>query len=94
MKVFTCVLGSAVFALAGCTEFAGQTGSASDGVLMNVPEGVLSIAGPYQDLNAVRINPADGCYEYRHSGPVETTFLPLRSTAGNPICSRPPVAAG
>ncbi|MGH1368046.1 MAG: hypothetical protein ACRBCL_05470 [Maritimibacter sp.] len=55
-----------------------------------VPEGVLEIAAPYQDLTAVKIDPVDGCYVYRHVGPVETTFLPLRATNGRPICSRAP----
>lgn len=57
-----------------------------------LPERVLEIAAPYQDLNAVKIDPADGCYVYRHIGPVETTFLPLRTRDGRPICTRAPDA--
>nr|WP_252731263.1 hypothetical protein [Lentibacter algarum] len=56
-------------------------------VLKNVPEEVLALAGPGQPLDALRKNPVDGCYEYQHVGPVETTFLPLRTANGNPICT-------
>ncbi|MFK7874787.1 MAG: hypothetical protein AB8B71_03265 [Paracoccaceae bacterium] len=64
-----------------------------EGFLSELPEGVIANADPSQDLSAVRINVIDGCYEYRHIGPVETTFLPLRTSAGNPICSKPAEAA-
>ncbi|MCR8547588.1 hypothetical protein M4578_07085 [Salipiger sp. P9] len=57
--------------------------------LVTVPESVSSIAAPYQDLSTARIRTEDGCYWYSHSGPVETTLLPLRTTNGNPICTRP-----
>jgi hypothetical protein len=37
----------------------------------------------------------DGCYWYRHIGPVETTMLPLLTVEGRPICTqvaaKPPV---
>lgn len=72
-----------------CTEQTSQTQTSPD-ILRETPEGVVAIAAPYQDLTVVRINPDDGCYEYHHAGPVETTFLPLRTSAGNPICSRAP----
>jgi len=49
---------------------------------------VVAAVSPRQDLRFVRIDPIDGCYVYRHTGPVETTFLPLRTVNGNPICSR------
>jgi hypothetical protein len=32
--------------------------------------------------------PEDGCYWYRYVGPVETTYLPLRTIEGRPICTR------
>jgi len=32
--------------------------------------------------------PEDGCYWYQHSGPVETTMVPLRAVGGNPICTK------
>ena len=65
----------------------------SDGFIAELPEGVIALVGPTQDLTAVRIDPVDGCYVYRHVGPVETTFLPLRAKNGRPICSQAPVAA-
>lgn len=76
-----------VVLLAGCTELSGTN---SEGHLTNLSDNLIAIAAPYQDLSTVRINPEDGCYEYRHVGPVETTYLPLRAKAGNPLCSRPP----
>lgn len=73
--------------VSGCSG-TGTTGS--DQIITTLPEGVLAIAAPNQNLNAVRISPTDGCYEYRYVGAVETTFLPLRSKDGRPICSRAP----
>jgi len=54
-----------------------------------VPEAVRALAAPQQDLTAVRFGPEGRCYWYRHDGPVETTFLPLRTREGRPICARP-----
>jgi len=54
--------------------------------IRDVPEQVAALAAPNQDLSAVRLMPEDGCYWYRHKGPVETTLLPLRSKDGSPIC--------
>ncbi|MCA2010510.1 hypothetical protein [Pararhodobacter sp. CCB-MM2] len=56
--------------------------------LSELPEGLAETAGPNQDLSRVRIMPADGCYWYEHQNPVETTFLPLRTNDGRPICAR------
>ncbi|MGS4943941.1 hypothetical protein ACVDG3_00550 [Meridianimarinicoccus sp. RP-17] len=47
-----------------------------------------AVAAPYQDLQSVRLLPEDGCYWYRHVGPVETTLLPLRTATGQPICTQ------
>lgn len=71
---------------------ASATGSGTDGTagfLTEVPEGVLAIAAPWQNLDAVVLRPEDGCYWYQHRGPVETTLLPLRTREGRPICTRP-----
>lgn len=46
----------------------------------------MELAGPGQNLATARLRPEDGCYWYEHSGPVETTLLPLRTARGNPIC--------
>ncbi|HCQ64375.1 MAG TPA: hypothetical protein DIU07_04000 [Rhodobacteraceae bacterium] len=74
--------------LAACAETGGGAATATGGRdVTNLPEGVLAIVAPDQDLTSVRIDEA-GCYVYRYSGPVETTFLPLRSTSGRPICTR------
>ena len=51
-----------------------------------LPEAVLSIAAPNQDLASARLVPETGCYWYEHRNPVETTLLPLRTANGNPIC--------
>jgi hypothetical protein len=53
----------------------------------NVPEAVIAMAGPDQDVATARLVPEDGCYWYEHSGPVETTLLPLRTANGNRICT-------
>ena len=53
----------------------------------NVPEAVAALAAPDQDLTTARLRPEDNCYWYEHSGPVETTLVPLRSPGGNPICA-------
>lgn len=69
-----------------CAEI-GTNSATSQGQVENVPDSVLAIAAPYQNLNDIRIDPVDGCYTWRHDGPVESTYLPLRTNEGNPICS-------
>ncbi len=71
--------------LAACATTNNTT---KDGFIAVLPEALLTIVAPGQDLTAVRINPTDGCYVYRHAGPVETTFLPLRAKRGGPICTQ------
>ncbi len=78
---------AAPLVLAACEM---TTGANSDGFIEELPEGVLAVAAPYQDLTAVRLDEASGCYVYRHVGVVETTYLPLRTREGRPICTRPP----
>jgi hypothetical protein len=53
-----------------------------------LPDAVLELAAPHQDVASARLRPEDGCYWYVHAGPVETTLLPLRTPEGNPICTR------
>ena len=50
---------------------------------------VLALAAPGQNAMTARVLPEDNCYWYEHRGPVETTLLPLRTPAGNPICTQP-----
>ena len=52
-----------------------------------MPEAVVAMAATGQDLQSARLLPEDGCYWYEHSGPVETTLLPLRTANGNRICT-------
>lgn len=72
--------------LAGCAAPMPKT--TDDGYLLEVPESVIALADPTQNLSAVQLNPADGCYWYKHDGPVETTLLPLRATDGRVICAQ------
>lgn len=60
--------------------------SASDGP-EPVPDAVIALAAPGQDLQTVRLRLEDGCYWYLHAGPVETTLLPLRTVDGRRICA-------
>ncbi|MDX2484553.1 MAG: hypothetical protein QNK42_12925 [Pseudodonghicola sp.] len=82
------VLGCAALFVAACDDFQGANSSPTDGFLRELPEGVRAIAATNQDLTAVRVDPTDGCYVYRYRGPVETTYLPLRTVEGSPICTR------
>ena len=78
----------AIAGLAGCTAVEAP-GRDAAGVSAGVPDAVLAVAAPHQDLGTARLREADGCYWYRHVGPVETTPLPLRTIEGRPICARP-----
>ena len=77
-----------LLALSACEPIPTNSGAAGTGAI-TVPESVASIAAPFQDLTTARVRADDGCYWYTHVGPVETTELPLRTTNGNPICTRP-----
>ncbi len=79
----------AVLALAGCTTTPQNTVD-DNGVIRvaELPEGVVSIVGPNQDTSVVVIMPEDGCYWYLYAGPVESTYLPLLTSAGRMICTR------
>lgn len=76
-----------LLALAACEPVPGADGTGRP--TSAAPEAVAAIAASYQDLDNVRLRSEDGCYWYTHRGPVETTELPLRTSAGNPICTRP-----
>lgn len=78
----------ALLALGACTVPIDQATDKSTGFLKELPEGVALIAAPYQNLEEVILKPEDGCYWYRHVGPVETTMLPLRTVEGRPICTQ------
>eukprot|EP00919_Chromeraceae_sp_WS-2016_P047446 GHVR01112427.1.p1 GENE.GHVR01112427.1~~GHVR01112427.1.p1 ORF type:complete len:101 (-),score=16.63 GHVR01112427.1:162-464(-) len=93
MKAWIWIAGCAPLLVAACGDVQSSNNNPENGFYKQVPEGVRAVAAANQDLNAVRIDPTDGCYVYRYVGPVETTFLPLRTTGGNPICSRAADAA-
>ena len=88
MKKMMVLMACASGLLSACVETNGVGTGAAIPFIAEVPEGVLNIAAPGQDLTALRIDPIDGCYTYRHIGPVETTMLPLRANNGRPICTR------
>ena len=55
-------------------------------VVLSLTAGCAVQPASGQDLSTARFMLEDGCYWYEHSGPVETTLLPLRTANGNPIC--------
>ncbi|MGC9419281.1 MAG: hypothetical protein ACP5EN_09970 [Rhodovulum sp.] len=83
----THILPAVVLTLGACNA-AVDAGRTNGGFIEDLPEPVAAAAAPYQDLRHVRLLPEDGCYWYRHVGPVETTLLPLRTDEGRPICTR------
>lgn len=87
-QVRSILLVSGLLVLAACSTPINQTTDKSTGFLKELPEGVALIAAPYQNLQEVILQPDDGCYWYRHFGPVETTMLPLLTVDGRPICTK------
>jgi len=72
-------LGASVV-LAGCVSTTPQ-GQFEEAL----PEEVLALVAPGQDVNSVRLE-GDGCYWYLHHGPVESTYLPLLTRDQPMIC--------
>ena len=68
--------------LAAC----GSSATLEGGFLREVPDELVALAAPNQNLQAVKLLEEDGCYWYQHDGPVETTLLPLLSKRGRRIC--------
>lgn len=64
----------------------GSGSTMGGGFLREVPEEVVALAAPNQNLQAVKLLQEDNCYWYQHIGPVETTMLPLLSKRGRRIC--------
>ncbi|MEL7300131.1 MAG: hypothetical protein AAFM92_07080 [Pseudomonadota bacterium] len=73
----------ALMAVAACEPVPG--GSTGGGPVSNLPEEVIAAADP-RFVGTARLLD-DGCYWYEHSNVVETTFLPLRTPGGRPICA-------
>lgn len=88
MNVKVWIAGCAAMLVTACADTQNTSVGPDAAFFKELPEGVRSLVGAGQDLTAVKIDPTDGCYVYRYKGPVETTFLPLRTTTGSPICSR------
>lgn len=78
-------LGS-VLLLSACVETVPESTSP---YFEELPEGLAEVADPRQNLSQVLILPEDNCYWYAHTNAVETTYLPLRTRDGRPICSQP-----
>ena len=68
--------------LAACAPASTSGGSLS----RDVPEEVVAMAAPNQNLGSARLMTDDNCFWYEHVGPVETTMLPLMSKRGRHIC--------
>lgn len=79
-------------ALAACAEAPRWNDANPDGTLIVVPASVLSLAAPNQNLGIVKIDPESNCFWYLHGGPVEDTFLPLKTNNGSAICAPEPEA--
>ena len=81
------LLSVALLVLGACSVPVTPATDKATGFIKELPEGVAMIAAPYQNLQEVILKPEDGCYWYRHVGPVETTMLPLRTIEGRPVCT-------
>lgn len=87
MKSAHSALALTVLVLGACAAPYDGTASGPAGEGVTIPQAVVDIAAPYQDLTTARLRPEDGCYWYLHAGPVETTSLPLRTPDGRQICT-------
>ena len=84
----TLFLLASLLALGACAVPFAETTDPDTGLSADVMTRLSAMAAPYQDLRSVRLRPEDGCYWYRHVGPVETTMLPLRTVDGRRICTQ------
>ncbi|MEM1373795.1 MAG: hypothetical protein AAGF78_05360 [Pseudomonadota bacterium] len=75
----------ALAGLAACEPVPGQNTGGSANFATQVPEEVVAVADP-RHVGTARLL-EDGCYWYVHDNVVETTFLPLRTPDGRPICA-------
>ncbi len=84
----TLILGASLLVLGACAVPVTETADSETTVSTDVMTQLSAMAAPYQDLQSVRLRPEDGCYYYRHVGPIETTLLPLQAVDGRPICTQ------
>ena len=89
MQIRTAAIALTLLVLAGCAAQRPDI-AAEEASPYPIPNEVVAIAGPGQDLTTARLDPTDGCYWYSHAGPVETTLVPLRAANGNQICNARP----
>ncbi|CAM4045871.1 hypothetical protein [Palleronia rufa] len=84
----TTMIFTGLLALAACAGPPMDSTEPEPAIAEEVLIQLSALAAPYQDLQSVQLRPQDGCYWYSHSGPVETTMLPLRTVDGRPICEQ------
>ncbi|MDB6182581.1 hypothetical protein [Paracoccus fistulariae] len=89
MQKRTAAIALTLLIAAGCTAPTTQKAADAESPYP-IPNEVVAIAGPNQDLTTARLDPSDDCYWYYHAGPVETTLVPLRAANGNQICNARP----
>lgn len=90
MRLLAKAMPLALLLAGACVETTPQSGTSDPRFIEELPEAVVAAAAPFQNLGAVILRESDGCYWYQHRGPVETTFLPLLTREGRPICTRAP----
>lgn len=78
---------STATALLGACAVTNPTDTA-DGDKPAVPEAIVQLAGPGQNVETARLLPSDNCYWYEYVGVVETTLLPLKTADGRRICAQ------
>jgi len=78
---------TSMMALGACAVPVAESVDPDTGISEDTMTQLSAMAAPYQDLQSVRFRSEDGCYWYRHVGPVETTMLPLRTVDGRRICT-------
>ncbi|SPF78547.1 hypothetical protein ALP8811_02474 [Aliiroseovarius pelagivivens] len=87
MKNLVILAGVAAFGLSGCVTPSGVANMDPNlKTQATLPPEVAATVAPGQDTSDIRIDARDGCLMYRHNGPVETTYIPLRNKKGRAIC--------
>ncbi len=70
--------------LGACVPY---TPSTPEGETVSLPPEVLAVLAPGQAIDTARIE-SDGCYWVEHRGPVETTYIPLKTRDDRLVCTR------
>ncbi|WP_282182993.1 hypothetical protein [Aliiroseovarius marinus] len=87
MKNLVLLVGVAAFGLSGCVAPSGVANMDPNlKTRATLPPEVAETVAPGQDTSDIRVDARDGCLMYRHVGPVETTYIPLRNKKGRAIC--------